>query len=82
MQSKFDHAFVRTGRCPVSSLTVKAQQGTIEGNILEKESVHVNKENGMLLKEMYFTCKHFFFLQFLHNQNICLEHSHLQEYLY
>ncbi|XP_028753562.1 uncharacterized protein LOC114713140 [Neltuma alba] len=39
---KFDHAFGRTGRCPVSSLSVKAQQ--IEGNVLEKEPVRANEE--------------------------------------
>ncbi|XP_054821299.1 glyoxylase I 4 [Prosopis cineraria] len=42
---KIDHAFIRTGRCPVSSLSVKAQQMAVEGNVLEKEPVRINEEN-------------------------------------
>ncbi|KAF7806760.1 putative lactoylglutathione lyase [Senna tora] len=44
VQYKFDQASVGNGRYHVSSLAVKAQQGTVEGNVLEKEPVRVNEE--------------------------------------
>lgn len=53
MQSKFYHASVKNGRWDAPSMTIKAQT-TVEGDVLDKESVSINEENGIKLLIVHF----------------------------
>ncbi|ESW26619.1 hypothetical protein PHAVU_003G134400 [Phaseolus vulgaris] len=44
LQSKFDHAGVRNGRWHIPSMAIKAQ-ASVEGDVLDKESVSINEES-------------------------------------
>lgn len=46
VQSKFDHASVKNGRWHVLSMAKNAQM-SVEGDVLDKESVPANEESGM-----------------------------------
>lgn len=53
--SKYFHAGVINGRWHVPNLTIKAQVA-VEGDVLDKESVSINEESGMLLVILFRVC--------------------------